>query len=113
MAVVYGMSASETSPENLLISAGLSLSRIFNSPASTIEKCRNALITSQKYLKFLDQCRLCDLIGRVAQDGNDAARDLVGVDEGRAVNAEMPGPADGEVGVGFFNVDRLGIPIAG
>ena len=69
--------------------------------------------SSQKYLKFLDQCRLGDLIGRVAKDSKHAAGGLVGVDESWPINAEMPRPADGEVGVGFFNVDRLGIPIAG
>ena len=69
--------------------------------------------SSQKYLKFLDQCRLGDLIGRVAKDSKHAAGGLVGVDEGWPINAEMPRPADGKVGVGFFNVDRLRIPIAG
>ena len=68
---------------------------------------------SQKYLKFLDQCRLGDLIGRVAKDSKHAAGGLVGVDEGWPINAEMSRPADGKVGVGFFNVDRLRILIAG
>jgi hypothetical protein len=56
---------------------------------------------------------LGDLIGRVAKDSKHAAGGLVGVDEGWPINAEMPRPADGKVGVGFFNVDRLRIPIAG
>ena len=38
---------------------------------------------------------------------------MVAVDQGCTLNAVMPGPGNGEVGVALLEVDRLGFPIAG
>ena len=55
---------------------------------------------------------MTDLVGGVAKDGEQPIGDSVAVYEGRAVEAVVPGPGDGEVGVGLFDVDRIRIAIA-
>src|SRR4029077_1870911 len=42
----------------------------------------------------------------------DAAGIVVGVDEGRSVDAIAALPTDGERGIGFFDVDRFALPVS-
>src|SRR5439155_7895833 len=53
-----------------------------------------------------------ELIGRVAEDGGDAAGIVIGVDESRSVDAIAALPTDGERGIGFFDVDRFALPVS-
>ena len=50
------------------------------------------------------------LLRGVSEDGSDPARLAVRVDERIALDAVVPLPFDGEVGVGLFDVDGLGTP---
>ena len=68
--------------------------------------------TNQKSLKFRKSTELGDAVDRVAEDGEHPARDSVAIDEGGAVDAIMPGPGDGEVGLSLLDMDRLGLAIA-
>ncbi len=49
----------------------------------------------------------------IAKDRSDAPGLSVGVDECAAFNAIVTFPVDGEVSVGFFEVDGLWVSIAG
>ena len=49
----------------------------------------------------------------IAKDRSDAPRLSVCVHECATFNAVVTLPADGEVSVGFFEVDGLWVPIAG
>src|SRR5258707_3329680 len=51
-------------------------------------------------------------MGRVAEDGGDAAGIVIGVDESRSVDAIAALPTDGERGIGFFDVDRFALPVS-
>src|ERR1700730_18754843 len=62
---------------------------------------------NQKSLKFRKSTELGDAVDRVAEDGEHPARDSVAIDEGGAVDAIMPGPGDGEVGLSLLDMDRL------
>src|SRR5262249_39711763 len=52
------------------------------------------------------------LLGGVPQDGSYPAPLAIAVDEGCAFDAVAALPVDGEVGVGFCDVDGFGVPIA-
>src|ERR1700736_2236982 len=73
---------------------------------------RPMTMSNQKSLKFRKSTELGDAVDRVAEDGEHPARDSVAVDEGGAVDAIMPGPGDGEVGLSLLDMDRLGLAIA-
>src|SRR5215472_3806665 len=51
------------------------------------------------------------LLRGVSEDGSGPARLDVRVDERIALDAVVPLPFDGEVGVGLFDVDGLGSPV--
>jgi len=51
------------------------------------------------------------LLRRVSQDGSGSGGLPIDEDECRTLDAVVPLPIDGEVGVGFFDVDGLGLPI--
>src|SRR5215469_5917497 len=68
--------------------------------------------TNQKYLKFSRSAQLTDLVCGVAKDGENPIGDSVAVYESCTVEVVMPGPGDGEVGVGLIDVDWIGIAIA-
>jgi hypothetical protein len=51
------------------------------------------------------------LLSGVSEDGSGPARLAVRVDERIALDAVVPLPLDGEVGVGLFDVDGLGVAV--
>jgi len=51
------------------------------------------------------------LLGWVPEDSSGSTGLAVNEDECRTLDAVVPLPIDGEVGVGFFDVDGLGLPI--
>src|SRR5260370_13996913 len=55
--------------------------------------------------------QLSDAAGRIAEDGDNAGRVVVNEDESITVDAIIALPPDGEVGIGFLEVDRLGIAV--
>ena len=70
--------------------------------------------TSQKYLKFQLPRALRgvhQLLRGISEDGSGPARLAIRVDEGIALDAVMPRPLDGEVGVGLLDVEGFGIAI--
>ena len=67
---------------------------------------------SQTYLKF-PVSLLEHLLRWVAEDSGDATGVAIGIDEGWAVNAILALPFDGEGGIGFLQVDRLGVSAPG
>src|SRR5215472_18417761 len=83
-----------------------SLARLYIGHLSTLPK------TNQKYLKFRKSRELGDAVGGVAEDGENPAGDAVVIDEGRTVDAIVPGPGDGEAGLSVLDMDRLGLTIA-
>src|SRR5215470_1507558 len=69
---------------------------------------------SQKYLKFQlprAVCGVLQLLRGVSEDGSGPTRLAVRVDERIALDAVVPLPLDGEVGVGLFDVDGLGVAV--
>jgi hypothetical protein len=56
---------------------------------------------------------LSDRVGRVAEDGCRAAGVAVGVEEGCAFDAVVALPVDCKGSVGFFDVERLRVAVAG
>src|SRR6266850_2571511 len=65
-----------------------------------------------KIFEIFRSSDLAELIGRVAEDGGDAAGIVIGVDESRSVDAIAALPTDGERGIGFFDVDRFALPVS-
>ena len=57
--------------------------------------------------------QLGNLGSRVAEDGNHPTRRLIGVDESAPIDMVVTFPANGEGGVGFLELERLRVPIAG
>ena len=51
------------------------------------------------------------LLRGVSEDGSGPARLAVRVDERIALDTVVPLPLDGEVGVGLFDVDGLGVAV--
>lgn len=47
----------------------------------------------------------------MAEDGGDAAKVAIGVDEGRAFSTILALPSDGGTGIGLLQMNRLRIPI--
>jgi hypothetical protein len=68
--------------------------------------------SNQKYLKFRKSRELGDAVGGVAEDGENPAGDAVAIDEGRTVDAIVPGPGNGEAGLSVLDMDRFGLTIA-
>src|SRR5215467_305313 len=54
---------------------------------------------------------MLQLLRRVSEDGSGPARLAIRVDEGIALDAVMPRPLDGEVGVGLLDVEGFGMAI--
>src|SRR5207302_7995994 len=69
-------------------------------------------ITSQKIFEIFRSSDLAELISRVAENCGDAAGIVIGVDEGRSVDAIAALPTDGERGIGFFDVDRFALALS-
>src|SRR4029077_20684262 len=65
-----------------------------------------------KIFEIFRSSDLAELIGRVAEDGGDAAGIVIGVEESRSVNAIAALPTDGERGIAFFDVDRFALPVS-
>src|SRR5262245_64125490 len=53
------------------------------------------------------------LVSCVSQDGSGSAGLAIDEDECRTVDAVVPLPIDAEIGVGFFDVDGLGLSVPG
>ncbi len=56
---------------------------------------------------------LRELFGRIAEHGCGTAGLSIGVDEGCAFDAVVTLPVDRKGGVGFFDVERFGVALAG
>jgi hypothetical protein len=56
---------------------------------------------------------LCEQVDRVTEHGCDAAAVAIGVDEGCAFDAIVALPFDRKASVGFFDVERFRVALAG